>query len=228
MSWSLTCPGCLLYDRLCLMLWGPPSVQAPAPGRVACNMTFSMHKNIRYTGPGHRHDRWKRYHGFTTAYYLEFVFLDWRTKICMRRKWFFCWSQADGGYVSEGKHQTDKWFSYFTGKIFEIILRVKYLNEIYFRLIIPEINPMQTVMTLYLFKGACDENMFVKEYTIFHRFNHFIWVDYQVASQPIWRPVKSCCQSSGLVTRDWDRIVATHCYKQTRSARIPRVLHIPT
>ena len=111
----------------------------------------------------------------------------------------------------------------FHRNIFEIILRVKYLNEIYFRLIIPEINPMQTVMTLYLFKGACYENMFVKEYTIFHRFNHFIWVDYQVASQPIWRPVKSCCQSSGLRTRDTgpDRIAATHCYKQTRSAGYP-------
>ena len=24
-------------------------------------------------------------------------------------------SQADGGYVSEGEHRTDKWFSYFTG-----------------------------------------------------------------------------------------------------------------
>ena len=117
----------------------------------------------------------------------------------------------------------------FHRNIFEIILRVKYLNEIYFRLIIPEINPMQTVMTLYLFKGACFENMLVKEYTIFHRFNHFIWVDYQVASQPIWRPVKSSCQCSGLGTRDtgpaW--LVATHCYKQTRSARIPRVLHTP-
>ena len=99
----------------------------------------------------------------------------------------------------------------FHRNIFEIILRVKYLNEIYFRLIIPEINPMQTVMTLYLFKGACFENMLVKECTIFHRFNHFIWVDYQVASQPIWRPVKSSCQCSGLGTRDtgpaWPHIV---------------------
>ena len=165
-------------------------------------------------------------------FYYSILFgicVPWLTNRNLHARKIFFLSQADGGYVRASiglindfhisqKHIWDN----FEAKIFEWnIFSINHSGN--------KSNANSNDFVPFQ-GGACNENMFVKEYTIFHRFNHFIWVDYQVASQPIWRPVKSCCQSSGLVTRDTgpDRIVATHCYKQTRSARIPRVLHIPT